>query len=307
MRWGVLLPTFDPLGDGAPLPVADAARRAEELGFDGVWVGDHLASPAPVLDAPSCLAAAAAVTDRVDLGLSVMQLALRPPAWAAKQLQTIDALGPGRLRLGVGLGGEFPAEFAAVGVPVEERARRVDGTLAVLGDLLEGRPARAGDLDIPALRPAVSARVPVYVGGRGEPALRRAARFADAWLPMWLTPETLARRAERLAELAAEHERPRPRLALLIGVRVDADVSAARAEAGAHLRGMYRFDLPTVERWTPLGGPGAVAEHLAAHRDAGVGELVLMPLGSAPLAQYERLAEVRALLGPPIAQEGAHA
>jgi alkanesulfonate monooxygenase SsuD/methylene tetrahydromethanopterin reductase-like flavin-dependent oxidoreductase (luciferase family) len=307
MRWGVLLPTFDPLGTGAPPPVAAAARRAEELGFDGVWAGDHLACPAPVLDAPSCLAAAAAVTERLDLGLSVMLLALRQPAWAAKQLQTIDVLAPGRLRLGVGLGGEFPAEFAAVGVPVSERGRRVDATLAALGDLLEGRPARVGDLDVPALRPPVSAMPPVYVGGRGEAALRRAARFADAWLPMWLTPEALARRAQRLAELAQEHARPTPRLALLIGVRVDDDLAAARAEAGAHLRGLYGLDLSAVERWTSLGGAGAVAEHLAAHRDAGVGEIVLMPLGSAPLAQYERLAEVRALLGRCIAQEGAPA
>lgn len=306
MRWGVLLPTFEPPGAGAPAPVA-AARRAEELGFDGVWAGDHLASPAPVLDAPSCLAAAAAVTTRVSLGLSVMLLALRPPAWAAKQLQTIDALAPGRLRLGVGLGGEFPAEFAAVGVPVSERAQRVDATLAALGDLLEGRPVRVGDVDVPALRPPVSAMPPVYVGGRGDAALHRAARFGDVWLPMWLSPQEVARRAQRLAELAGEHGRPTPRLALLIGVRVDDDRSAARAEAEVHLRGMYGLDLSVVEHRTALGSAASVAEHLAAHRDAGVGEVLLMPLGGALLAQYERLAEVRALLGRQPAHQGAPA
>src|SRR3954469_25437422 len=106
-RWGVLLPTFDPLRTGRQPSPGEAARLAEDLGFDAVWVGDHLACPAPVLDAPTCLAAAAAVTNRIALGLSVMLLGLRRPAWAAKQLATIDALSGGRLRLGVGVGGEF--------------------------------------------------------------------------------------------------------------------------------------------------------------------------------------------------------
>jgi alkanesulfonate monooxygenase SsuD/methylene tetrahydromethanopterin reductase-like flavin-dependent oxidoreductase (luciferase family) len=96
IKWGVLLPTFG-TGDEAP-PLVDGARRGEELGFDGVWVGDHLLSPAPVLDAPCALSAAAAVTARVELGISVLQVGLRQPAWAAKQLATIDAPAPGIAR-----------------------------------------------------------------------------------------------------------------------------------------------------------------------------------------------------------------
>ena len=61
-RIGVLLPNFDAVGTGQPMPIVRAARLAEELGFGAAWVGDHLACPAPGLDAPSCLAAAAAVT-----------------------------------------------------------------------------------------------------------------------------------------------------------------------------------------------------------------------------------------------------
>jgi probable F420-dependent oxidoreductase len=298
--WGVLLPTFDPLRAGGPPRVVEAARLAEHLGFDSVWAGDHLASPAPVLDAPTCLAAAAAATERVALGLSVLLLALRPPAWAAKQLATLDALSGGRLRVGVGVGGEFPEEFAAAGVPVAERGARVDETLAVLPDLLAGRPVRhAGRtlaLDIPPLEPVPAVPPPILVGGRSDAALRRAARFGDTWLPMWLSPASLARRAERLAELAATAGRPRPALALLIGVRVDGECGRARREADAHLRGMYRLGLDAVERWTALGDVDAVCEHLDAHRRAGVGEFVLMPLGGEPMHQIERLADVRARL-----------
>jgi alkanesulfonate monooxygenase SsuD/methylene tetrahydromethanopterin reductase-like flavin-dependent oxidoreductase (luciferase family) len=287
-RIGVLLPTFDPLRAGGPFRVAEAARLAEALGFDSVWAGDHLACPAPNLDAPTCLAAAAAVTERVALGLSVLLLGLRRPAWAAKQLIALDALsGGGRLRLGVGVGGEFPQEFAAAGVPLRERGARLDAALAELPGLLCSGAV---------LEPAMPAPPPLLVGGRSDAALRRAARFGDAWLPMWVSPGTLARRAERLAELAEGHGRPRPALALLVGVHVDAELARARSASAAHLDGLYGMALETVERWTALGDVEAVCQHLDAYVQAGVEEMVLMPLGGDPLGQYERLAEVRARL-----------
>ncbi|MEZ0292208.1 MAG: LLM class flavin-dependent oxidoreductase, partial [Solirubrobacteraceae bacterium] len=169
-RWGVLLPTFDPHRTGGALPTLEAARLAEAAGFDAVWAGDHLACPAPVLDAPTCLAAAAAVTERVELGIAVLQLGLRQPAWAAKQLATLDALSGGRLALGVGVGGEFPEEFAAAGVTHRDRGARLDELLGVLPDLLTGRPVRhsgpALQLDVPALEPAMPAPPRLLVGGR---------------------------------------------------------------------------------------------------------------------------------------------
>ena len=125
---------------GAPPPVSDAAQRAEALRFDGVWAGDHLACPAPVLDAPAVLATAAALTTRVSVGFSILLLGLRSPAWAAKQLASLQVLSGGRLRLGVGVGGEFPGEFAAAGVPLAQRGARLDAALRVLPELLAGRP-----------------------------------------------------------------------------------------------------------------------------------------------------------------------
>jgi probable F420-dependent oxidoreductase len=307
---GVLLPSFDALGTGEVPPVVDAARRADALGFDAAWVGDHLACPAPGLDAPACLAAAAAVTRRIALGFSVMLLALRPPAWAAKQLATLDALSGGRLRLGVGVGGEFPAEFEAAGVPLRQRGARLDEALSILPDLLTGRPVahQGGALSVtaPALRPAMAAPPPLYVGGRGEPALRRAARFGDRWLPMWLTPERLAERREQLAELAAQQGRPTPGVALLVGVRIDDDRSRARAQAERHIAGQYEMAFEQVERWTLLDSIDGAVEQLDAYRQAGVGEFLLMVLGAEPLTQYERLAEVREqLLGAQPAATGA--
>jgi probable F420-dependent oxidoreductase len=310
-RCGVLLPNFDAVRGGGPPQIVAAARLAEELGFDAAWVGDHLSCPAPGLDAPSCLAAAAAVTDRIALGFSVMLLGLRPPAWAAKQLTTIDVLSGGRLLLGVGVGGEFPEEFAAAGVAVKQRGARLDDALDVIGDLLTGRPVdyegRVQRVISPALEPAMTAPPPIYVGGRGEPALRRAARHGDMWLPMWLTPQRIAERSERLAGLADAEARPTPGTALLIGVHIDDDRARARAQAEAHIRGQYRMGLEMIERWTLLDSIDGAVEQLEAYRQAGVQEFLFMPLGREPLAQYERLAEVRARLYAGVEPHGAPA
>jgi alkanesulfonate monooxygenase SsuD/methylene tetrahydromethanopterin reductase-like flavin-dependent oxidoreductase (luciferase family) len=299
-RVGMLLPTFDPMRVGAFTQVLDAARLSEALGFDAVWAGDHLQCPAPGLDAVAAIAATAAATSRVTLGFAVMLLGARQPAWTAKQLITIDTIAPGRLALGVGAGGEFEAEFQAAWAPVNQRGRRLDETLALLPALLGGQPVdhagTAMELHAPPLLPAASRMPPIYVGGRGEPAMRRAARFGDYWLPMWLSPDKLRHRAERLAELAAEHGRRRPELGLLLGVHVDEDLDRAREQATAYIHGQYGMPFDRVEHWTAYGSPERVAEYLSGHVEAGVSEFVLMPLSDDCMTQIERCAEVRRLI-----------
>ena len=287
--WGVLLPTFDPLRLGEPFAVAEAAQLAEQAGYASIWAGDHLKCPAPVLDAPSCLAVAATVTARVQLGFSVMLLGMRPLAWAAKQLATLQHLSGHRLRLGVGVGGEFPQEYEAADVPLARRGARLDRALELLPQFLA--PGNEHSLEPAAPMP------PVLVGGRSDRALERAARFGDAWLPMWVSPETLAQRGERLAELSAGHGRPAPSLSLLVLAHVDEDAARARAQADAHLRGQYGMALERVERWTALGSADAVAEFLERYAGVGVNEILLLPLGARPLEQIERLAEVTGRIG----------
>lgn len=287
--WGVLLPSFDPLRRDEGYPVAAAARLAERVGFDSVWVGDHLKCPAPVLDAPTCLAVAAGVTERVQLGFSVMLLGMRPLAWAAKQIATLQHLSGDRLRLGVGVGGEFPQEYEAAEVPLGRRGARLDLALELLPDYL--RPGTEHSLEPSAPVP------PILVGGRSDRAAERAAQFGDAWLPMWISPETLAQRAERLTELAAAHDRPAPSVSLLVLACVDEDRASARAQADAHLRGQYGMPIDQVERWTALGGVEEVAAFLEPYTRVGVSEVLLLPLGPNPLIQVERLAQVKRSLG----------
>ena len=296
-RLGIHLPTFDPLRRGGIPPFVEAARLAEDLGFDGVSVGDHLWCPAPVYDATIALAAAAAVTERVTIGFGVLLLGLRAPAWIAKQLVTLDAIAPGRLVLGVGIGGEFPSEFEAVGMKVSERGRRLDEALSVLPDLLQGRAVshdgRVLKLEIPALEPPITTLPPIFVGGRGEPALRRAARFADGWMPIWMSPDRMQERGEQLTQMAAEYGRPRPKLGLMLGVHVDEDEGRARQLATEYIHGQYGMPFEKVERWTASGSAERVAEYINSHRAVGVEHFTLMSLSDDPLTQIQRLAKVR--------------
>ncbi len=290
-NWGVLLPTFDPLQRGEPLPVAEAARLAEQVGFTSVWAGDHLKCPAPVLDSSTCLGVAATVTSRVQVGFSVMLLGMRPLAWAAKQIATLQLLSGNRLRLGVGAGGEFPEEYEAAEVPLTERGARLNRALELLPQFLtEGTEH--------SLKPSAP-MPPILVGGRSDRAVERAARFGDAWLPMWISPETLAQRGERLRELAHENGRPAPGISLLVLAHIDPDPDAARAEADAHLHGQYGMALDRVERWTACGPAEHVAEFLERYIDAGVSEILLLPLGSHPLEQIERLAGATSAIRSP--------
>ena len=87
----------------------DAARVAEAAGFDGVYVGDHLVHPRPLLESVVTVSAVAASTAHVALGFCVLLVALRPTVLLAQQLATLAAFAPGRLRIGVGVGGEIPA------------------------------------------------------------------------------------------------------------------------------------------------------------------------------------------------------
>jgi alkanesulfonate monooxygenase SsuD/methylene tetrahydromethanopterin reductase-like flavin-dependent oxidoreductase (luciferase family) len=295
VRFGLQLPTFDPLGVSGPQRFVEAARLAEQAGFDAVWVGDHLASPAPNYEASVVLAAAAAVTNRIEVGFAVMLLGLREPAWAAKQLQAIDAIAPGRLRLGVGVGGEFPEEFEAVGLSTKARGKLLDRGLEVLPDLLAGRAVEVGGLTVPPLRPPVSTLPPIYVGGRGEPALERAARVGDWWMPTWLTPDKIAQRRQRLGELAAQRGRQTPKIAMVQGAHVDEDETRAREKAAEYTDGMYRMPFERVEHWTAFGSAARVAEFVAGLIEAGTQEIIFTLMSDDPLAQIDRLAPVREL------------
>src|SRR5205823_8405159 len=115
-------------------------RLVDDCGYDSLWVGDHLAFAVAILDPLLQLAQAAVVSRRLKLGCNVYLLPLRHPVPVAKQVATLDHLTEGRLIFGVGVGGEFPQEFAACGVPLNERGARLSEAIPLLRALLSGEP-----------------------------------------------------------------------------------------------------------------------------------------------------------------------
>ena len=164
-------------GGSTPQEFLIAAQTAEALGYDSVWVGDHVLWHVFWPEPLALLSAASAVTESVALGTGVLLAALRRPAALAKQTATLQWLSGGRFILGVGAGGEFPAEFAASGVPLERRGARLDATLEALRGLWSGEPvtmhSEVIDVDQAVLDVAPEPRIPIWVGGRSAAALRR--------------------------------------------------------------------------------------------------------------------------------------
>lgn len=296
--FGVMLPTFDPFRTGRP-PLLEGAALAEELGFDSGWAGDHLSFHPPVLDALGALSGAAGCTRTLALGTGVLLLPLRNPVWTAKQVSTVDALAPGRLLLGVGVGGENPEEWEAAGVPVGQRGARLDESLEIVTALLRGQavdhPGPLLPTRSPVLEPVPSVPPPIVVGGRSEAALRRAARVGDAWMGVWMSARRAGEVGERLGELAADAGRPAPSRLMMVFVHVDDDEGAARDEAAAFVQGQYGLPYEALERWALTGGEQQVADGLNALADAGVAGVVLVPAAVDPLEQYRRLAALRPL------------
>src|SRR4051794_3823478 len=202
IRFGLLVPTlmeFEPCGLDL---LREAAHIGDHYGYEVLWVGDHLLFDSPILESTVSLAVLGAMTEKVKVGTNVLQLPLRRPIDVAKTFATISHLTDGRLVLGVGVGGGFPAEWEAAGVDIRERGARCDDAIDVLGWLWEGRAAEGRFASSPGLAiapPPFGGRVAIWVGGRVDAAVRRAAR-CDGALNIWVSPQRCAQIRERVLE-----------------------------------------------------------------------------------------------------------
>jgi alkanesulfonate monooxygenase SsuD/methylene tetrahydromethanopterin reductase-like flavin-dependent oxidoreductase (luciferase family) len=274
---------LDPSGE--PGGVAGEARWAEQAGFDLITAGEHLFFHGPTSNAFITLAAAAAVTERVRLVSSLTVLPVYPMALAAKLAATLDQVSHGRFELGIGVGGEYPPEFAAAGASVAGRGARTDEALDVLTRLLAGETVTAkGEFGVlNGLRldpPPVQPRVPVWVGGRQPAAMRRAGQFADAWMPYMVSPDSFARSLARARGFARDFEREPTALAgaVFIWGSVDADPGRARREAVETVSRTYRQDFsPLADRYLLHGDPDMVTARLAEYAAAGASTVIFSP------------------------------
>lgn len=280
------------------------AVRAEDLGLARVGVSDHLLHRVAPHDPVAVLGAVAAATGRVRLESAVLQLPLRHPVQVAQSFATLDHLSAGRVELGVGVGGEDPAEYRAVGQDPHQRGRRADEALAVLPSLWSGSPVsfrgRHFTLDgvSLALRPVQRPHPPLVVGGRGPAALERAARYAQRWDGIFLDAAQYARRAAELDERAAAHGRTVDK-GVVAWACVTSRPAWARALLADVLPAFYGVAWERLARHVVWGTAAQCAEGLAALQAAGADDVLLVPVGE-PRAQLEGLAEIAGLLEPAV-------
>jgi probable F420-dependent oxidoreductase len=221
--------------------VLDLARRIEAVGLDSIWVGDHVSFYIPILESLTTLAFVAGVTERVRLCTGVYLMPLRNPTLTAKMTSTLDLLSGGRLSLGVGVGGEFPPEFEACGVPLAERGGRTDEGIEILRRLwseeaVEHR-GQYFDFGPVTLKPAPLQRggPSIIVGGRKNPSMRRAGVMGDGYISHMCSPDQYAENMNTIrgyAEQAGRKDVPFESTAFLFSVMDDVYEDALDRAAG---------------------------------------------------------------------------
>jgi probable F420-dependent oxidoreductase len=302
MKFGVFLPIS---GRAAgPETLMEAARRAEALGYDSVWAADRIIIPweikttypyseeqkfivppdRPFLEPLTCLAFLAGCTEKILLGMSVLVLPYRHPLYSAKVATTIDHLSKGRFILGVGVGW-MKEEFEALELSFDERGKLSDEQIEIINRLwkeempcFEGRHYRFDNVAFYP-KPFQKPRIPVWVGGEGLHAQRRAGRFGDAWFPYFvkITPQDLARRFDSVRRFAAEAGRIPEEISLNCCLPIEITSRAEKQKEG-----------------TLKGSPEQIAEALQPYASVGVQHLALqfmVPRWPDRLEQIERFAK----------------
>jgi probable F420-dependent oxidoreductase len=275
MRYGVAIPHANRFA--APDAIRTMARAVEDLGFDSLWVSDHVIVPEgssyipEFMDEPlAVLAYLAAETSHVTIGVSVLIVPYRDPVFTAKFLSTVDYLSNGRLVVGVGAGW-LPEEFQALGVPFEERGPRTDEYLKVYRNLwetetssFEGRWKQYANMRMfPKAAAERRGTIPIWVGGNGDPSIRRAAELGDGWHPINLGPNEFPSLVEKYRAQCARFGREPGPICL-------------RHMPGGRTR-------PDGGAWPLTGSPEEQAADIRAYASAGLDELMLsLPSRSVP-------------------------
>ena len=269
MKFGFIVPHNYGLAD--PQDIVDVAIRAENLGFDSVWVNHHVLHAGYVLerlgskpyyDALTVLTYVAAVTQKVRLGTSVPVLPYLNPIVLAKSLATLDVMSGGRLEVGIGVGA-MKHESDSLGSDFENRGMYADESIRIMRNLwaeedpeYKGRFFNYSGVKF-SPKPVQEPYPPILIGGQGNRAMRRAARLGDGWHPNGNSPDEMASRIEKLARISESEGRPHSDFK--ISVRAELDVLTTNSQ---------RPEKPTV------GSKDEILSTIDAYGKLGVEEMV---------------------------------
>jgi alkanesulfonate monooxygenase SsuD/methylene tetrahydromethanopterin reductase-like flavin-dependent oxidoreductase (luciferase family) len=287
-----------------PTEVVEAAKLARDGGLDGMFSGDHVTFHGRGNDGLMNLAFVAAHVPELVLQTSVYLLALRHPTTVALQASLIDHLCGGRLILGVGIGGEDPAEWWACGIDPRSRPGRTDEGMQILRSLWTQEETtfqgRYYQLETVAQRPKPvrPEGIPLWVGGRSDAAILRGTRYGDGYIGIWISPRRFAELREKHDEYVQELELPNRPFAfgMQCWIGVDADERRAREKVAERMSNTYHLPFDRFERYVPYGTPQQVAERLMEYVEVGCTHVNIQPAESSPLASIESALAVRQAL-----------
>lgn len=261
--------------------------RVEELGYDSAWTSEHIFFYFPTFDALTALAAAAAITSRIRLGTAVLLLPLRPAALAAKEITSVDVISGGRLTVGIGVGGEYPKEFEAVGVPVNERGARANEAIRVLRKLwtednvtFDGRFTKLEGVTLQP-KPLQRGGPPLWIAGRSRAAIQRAGRLGDGYLPYLFSPDRYRDSLAQVRQAAEEADRDPASIepGLYQFICLADSYEEAKRIAAADLSRRYNQPFENiVDRYVVMGTAEDCARRLADFAEAGARHFLLVPI-----------------------------
>lgn len=277
-----------------PEEMFSLANLIEDLGFDSLWMGDHIAFHGGYFtEILTTLAALSARSDHLILGTAIYLLPLRIPGVAAKAAATVDYLtGGGRFIFGVGVGGEGKEEFDLCGIPIKERGARTDEAIEILRKLWSGKSIRHegqfwrfGDTrQNPP--PATPGGPPIWIGGRSDAARKRAALLGDGYISYLFTAERFRQGLEQMQEIASRAGRElrvsegRWTPAHHAFICIDEDETRALNTGTDYLSRRYNMDFHGIaEKYLVHGSPFRCAEQLEEFISAGVTHFILRPTG----------------------------
>lgn len=223
------------------------------------------------------------------VGTAIALAPLRSPVWMAKTAASIHLLSGGRFVLGVGVGGENADEFAAAGTRVTHRGAATDEAIDAVRGAWSGR--------LPGFSPLPQPPIPIWVGGRTDASLKRAAERGDGWLPIFLTPDRYREMWSRLEAMRAAAGRSGPfTRALTVWAAVGSDSGRAWDAALETTEREYAIERARFRRFLVAGNPPEVAQLLQSYIDAGADHIEIHPAHPVPLSQLEPLGEALRLL-----------
>ena len=263
--------------------VAGNAQRLEALGYDYVGCGEHVSFHGPTSNSFISLSVAAGATRTIKLISAIVLLPLYPAALAAKLAATLDVASQGRYHMGIGVGGEMPREFEACGVPLHERGARANEALQVIRRLLseekvtfEGRFNTLHEVSIepqPRQKP-----LPIWVSGRKDAAMQRAARYGDGWMPYMYTPEMLSESITKIRRWSLEAGRAEDAVqpAIFIFTCCHPDRDVAFEMAIARLSKQYAQDFAKIaDKYVIMGNPADCRQRIQQYVAAGARTIFL--------------------------------